>query len=299
MFPPNPLINLIILSCLARAQEHHPIELGDIVVEATHVHFIVRVSNPEDIKGFMERFKTESAHAINRLLGRGKRTVWCAGYDSPVLLTADDVVDKIAYIYENPSKDGLEDSIDKYPGVSGFHYRGQDSAEIEVPLLSRDDIKPLPAGPLEEEDYIRLAEEISRDKKKIALKLFPNAWMKCFGIKDQSEVISYNERISTEIRSRESRHRDLRAKERSRVIGRQGLVQTPIGGAFQPKRTGRRMWCICCDKDIRKEFISWIKGLVVRAREVLASWRSGALSVPYPVGLYPPTLPKTAELIFC
>ena len=46
--------------------------------------------------GFMERFKCETAHAVNRLLGRRQVTVWCKGYDSPVILTLDDLVEKLA-----------------------------------------------------------------------------------------------------------------------------------------------------------------------------------------------------------
>ena len=95
-------------------------DISHFLVEGTHMHLIAVVQNPDDIKGFMERFKTESAHCINRLLGRKKRTVWCEGYDSPLLLTADDVVNTITYIYTNPAKDNLETSIDNYPGLSSW-----------------------------------------------------------------------------------------------------------------------------------------------------------------------------------
>src|SRR5688572_30273179 len=84
---PNPLTEAIIKSCLARAQHLHPLRICHFIVEGTHIHLFVVIENPDDLCGFTERFKTESAHMINRLLGRKKRTLWCEGYDSPVVLT--------------------------------------------------------------------------------------------------------------------------------------------------------------------------------------------------------------------
>jgi hypothetical protein len=47
---------------------------------------------------------------INRLLGRGKRTLWCEGYDSPVVLTPVRALVAIAYLYANPAKDNLKEA---------------------------------------------------------------------------------------------------------------------------------------------------------------------------------------------
>jgi hypothetical protein len=40
------------------------------------------VINPDHVEAFFRHFKTESAHMINGLLGRNKRTLWCGGYES-------------------------------------------------------------------------------------------------------------------------------------------------------------------------------------------------------------------------
>ena len=99
IFPQNPLIKVLLLAALLRAQTLHP---GCIpchfLISTTHIHILVYVLNPDDVKGFMERFKTESSHYINRLLGRQKRTIWCASYDSPALLQESDARNWIAYI---------------------------------------------------------------------------------------------------------------------------------------------------------------------------------------------------------
>ena len=116
----NPLCQAIIKSCLARAQALCPVKICHIVTEATHVHLILVVDNPDDVYGFIRNFKVETAHMFNRLLGRDKRTVWCEGYDSPIVLTPVRALAAIAYMYSNPAKDNLERSIDEYPGFSSW-----------------------------------------------------------------------------------------------------------------------------------------------------------------------------------
>ncbi|MBX7143689.1 MAG: transposase [Oligoflexia bacterium] len=83
----NPLCEALIKSCLARAQFLYPVEICHFLVEATHIHMVLVVKNPDDVCRFVGYFKTESAHTLNGLLGREKRTVWCEGYDSPVILS--------------------------------------------------------------------------------------------------------------------------------------------------------------------------------------------------------------------
>ena len=116
----NPLCEGIIKSCLASALRMHPIKISHMIVNATHLHLVVVVINPDDVCDFIRYFKTESALRINAVLGRDKRTVWCEGYDSPIVLTPIRALMAISYLYANPAKDNLEESIDLYPGVSSW-----------------------------------------------------------------------------------------------------------------------------------------------------------------------------------
>ncbi|MEN9845574.1 MAG: hypothetical protein RIS36_721 [Pseudomonadota bacterium] len=62
---------------------------------------------------------------INGLLERDKRTLWCEGYDSPIVLTPLRALTIIAYMYANPAKDNLETTIDRYYLLSAvFPHRG-------------------------------------------------------------------------------------------------------------------------------------------------------------------------------
>src|SRR5215216_5194464 len=68
-FVPTAYLNEIVWSILARAQTLYPVKICHLFLMANHLHFILAVDNPEDIVRFMERFKTETAHMVNRLRG--------------------------------------------------------------------------------------------------------------------------------------------------------------------------------------------------------------------------------------
>ena len=296
MFPANPLIELILRCCLAKAQRLHKVETSHLVVEPTHIHFIARVSNPDDIKGFMERFKTESSHAINRLLGRRKRTIWCAGYDSPVLLTPEDVVNKIVYCYLNPSRDGLADSIDTYLGFSSWKAFLSGQTSFTAKDIARSDIEPL--GAMNLQAYLAAAEALAKDKPQILFTISPNAWMQCFNITTPEEIKYWNQKIIEAVRSAEKEYREQRAAQGRAVIAKEAQLNQRIGAPYTPERTGKRMYCISSDVPLRKQFIQMVKELVAQAADVLKEWRKGNF-VPYPPGLYPPSFPKLANILYC
>jgi len=116
----NSLCQAIVKSCLAAACERYPVRICHMLVEATHIHVVLVVINPDHVDAFFRHFKTESAKMINGLLGRSKRTLRCEGYDSPIVLTPIRALLAIAYLYANPAKDNLETSIDRYAGFSSW-----------------------------------------------------------------------------------------------------------------------------------------------------------------------------------
>ncbi len=86
-------------------------------------------------------------------------------------------------------------------------------------------------------------------------------------------------------------------KEGKSVIGSNRLLNQSLNTSYQPKRTGKRMACLCDDVQLRIDFIGFLKDLYAKARTVLERWKSGDYSLPYPLGLYPPSMPKLAEPI--
>lgn len=293
----NPLSLAIIKSCLAAAHKLYPVKICHLLVEATHIHLVVVVHNPEDVPAFLRHFKTESAHAINRLLGRNKRTVWCDGYDSPMVLTMTKTIAVIGYIYSNPAKDNLVGSVDEYPGFSTWQMFTKGRLTKCWKRIRRPQYRALTPDSHNLSGYTREAERLLSDSNEVEpFTLEPNAWLEAFGIIDPAQQEQINARVIKLIRYLEQRAERKRQRLHKRVIGRERLLRQELDTTYRPARKGRRMWCLSDDKSLRIAYIRSFKQLKQEARKVLALWRIGDTSAKYPPGLYPPSMPKLANV---
>ena len=292
MLPANDLVKFVIKSALLRALKHHPITISHFIVNGTHIHIVLRVYNPQDIPGFMERFKTESAHYLNNLIGRNQRTLWCKSYDSPQLLQAPDVIEKIAYLYTNPVKDGLIDSIEHYPGLSSWQNYKTKKSYIKAQLLKRDDV--FEAAQDQGDTYFRRKKELlskSAGKERV-IKIDTDDWMKAFPNLDKNET---NQQIQDLIKQKEEEIRNNFRKEKRTFMGLAKLINQGINLLYTSKRSGKKMWCISFNKDLRKSYIRKLKELARRATEVYLSWCQGDTTQRIPEGMFAPRMPVLAN----
>jgi hypothetical protein len=299
LFLCNPLCLALLQSCLSVAIANHPVELCHFIVEATHIHMVLVVKDPEDVAGFLRTFKCESAHMINGLLGRRKRTVWCEGYDSPIVLTPIRALVAISYLYSNPAKDNLTESIREYEGFSswGKFTSGEYSETYKRLRRPQFEFLPLwrqnPAGYKAEADKL-----LSESTEQYSLNLTPNAWLDAFGITDKDEQQKWNDRIHARVQALEDRAAKVRKRKGHRVIGPERLRRAMFELTRRPKgRSGKRMWCLSESRKVRQHYISFLKGLMFSAREVARRWKLGDFSVSYPPGLYAPCMPRLANVM--
>lgn len=293
----NPLCEMIIKSCLARAQFLYPVRICGFLIEASHIHLLLVVYNPDDVPAFIRHFKTETSHMLNRLLGRQNRTIWCEGYDSPIVLTFIRALLALVYIYINPAKDNLEESIDKYPGVSSWKMFRKHEHKKLWKRVKRPVFKPLPRDSQNLRGYAKEAERVlATSTSAHEFTLEPNAWLEAFGITSKEEQDKINQRIIDRVALVEERARQKRKREGKHIMGEKRLRNEAFNIAYQAsKRSGKKMWCLTEDRPLRIKFISFLKELFDRARAVRARWAVGDYSDPYPMGLYPPSQPKLTE----
>jgi REP element-mobilizing transposase RayT len=294
----NPLCLAIIRSCLAAAQKLYPVRVCHILVEATHVHLVLVVRNPDDVPGFVGHFKTESAHMLNKVLGRKKRTVWCEDYDSPKVLSLAKAMAIIPYLYSNPPKDNLVGSIEEYPGFSswGMYQSGEHVKKWK--RLRRYHFRALTPDSHNLRGYTKEAERLLGESSELeTFTLEPNAWLEAFGVTEPQEQERVNRRLVERVRTLEGRAQRKREREKKTVIGRERLISQKIDLTYRPSRKGKRTWCLAHKRSIRIGYIRMLKKLRQEARAVLALWRSGDTSVRYPPGLYPPSMPKLANVL--
>ena len=297
LLKPNPLIRLILESCLAKAQALHRVRICHFLFEETHVHMILVVDNPEDIPNFIGRFKTESAHAINRLLGRRKRTVWCEGYDSPILGSPVDVIKQLVYLYTNPSKDDLVDSIEEYPNLSTWeNYKTKEHKIASIPYKRRDIHKLSSLNPTDVEilNNVQRLEEEYPDR--IELELAPDAWMEIMEVPDRDRA-KINERIISIVHKTDTRFQKRREKEQKKAMGRERLLTSPFSLNYKSERKGKKSYCISSSISLRVHIIQTVKALINKGKEVLEKWRAGDHALRYPIGIYPPSMPRMGNLI--
>ena len=292
----NPLCEAVLKSCLARAQFMYPVKIVAFLIEGTHVHLLLVVDSPDDIPSFIRHFKTESAHALNRILGRAKRTIWCEGYDSPIVLTPLRTLLVLSYIYTNPTKDNLKSSIDNYPGVSSWRMFRKEELKKSWKRLKRPYYQPLSSDMHNLRGYTKEAERLlSLTQKTHTFVLSPDAWLDAFGIDEEGERRSLNQKLIDRVRTIEEREDRCRTEQGKRVVGAERLRHQVFDTTRISRKEGRKMWCLSEDRELRMQFITFLKNLITRARAVRERWRVGDYSLPYPLGLYPPSQPKLAE----
>jgi REP element-mobilizing transposase RayT len=292
----NPLCEAIIKSCLARAQYKHPIKISGFVVEGTHIHMLIVVDNPSDVPGFMRCFKVESAHMLNRILGRKKRTIWCESYDDPIVLTLPRAMLAMCYIYSNPSKDNLEESIDRYPGVTSWKMLLKGENRKSWPRLKRSFFRHIPQDARNFQGFKREALRVqAQSTNSHDFVLDPNAWLIAYGVSTTKEQDHINAKIIQRVRTLEMRYLEIRKRNNHRVLGAKKLMNQSFDLSYSSKRSGKRMWCLSENRKLRISFINYLKDLFERARVISAKWLLGDFSSPYPLGLYPPSMPKLGE----
>ena len=165
-----------------------------------------------------------------------------------------------------------------------------------VPWIHRTAIRPIQDFNSVEEGQEHYQNVLTSASSTNTFTLNPNGWMKLFGITEQKDIDDVNRRIVARVREVEEELSKTRGREGKTVLGAQKLKTQPINLHYTPKKFSPRMWCIRSDIAFRKTFIEFIKALISEAKEVTSRWRMGDFSLPFPLGLFPPRLPRLANI---
>jgi hypothetical protein len=127
---PSRRTNQIVEYCLALAAERTGIVLHAVCFMSNHWHGVL--TDPEArLPEFLEIFHKLVAKAQNASLGRWEN-FWSSDKTSVVLLVSDnDVLEKMAYTIANPTVAGLVKSPHQWPGV--ISNRFGEEREVEMP----------------------------------------------------------------------------------------------------------------------------------------------------------------------
>lgn len=293
---PLPFINMLMCSALARAQKLYPVKIICFVVQANHVHMLIRVCDPQIVSRFIGYFKAESASYLNRLLNRRQRTVWEERFDSPIVLDLDKALQIFAYCSLNPVKDGLVNSMSEYPGVASYSYLVERRNFIPSKSIPRGMVTALkdPHRPQQEDE--KLTEYFSSDSfEDICVVLSPDELRVAYSSSRGMPVEEFHATLIHTLQKYEAYYREERSN--GAPMGAKRLTSGSLLAPRNPPTKGRKMACLSTIKDLRQSFLSAFKRLKNLCREVFEQWRKGNTLVPYPPGMFAPHIPRRANFL--
>ena len=296
-FPCNDYMNLIIFGLLAKCLSRQGITLCHFVFVGNHPHLLLVPHCKSKLRHFHSQIKSSLTRVVKRVTGMETNEnlqLWDGRSTLMQILDIDKAIERIVYLYSNPAKANLVESIKEYPGVSSWdaYSEVKDTLDaqlvVECPYIPEKRISPLNNKTPEtyEEELQTLVQ------KKIPLVLKPNLWMKSFGIAADQDVANINQQILERLRGNEKTIRDERKLRDKKVISRRELInQAPTTSGWKPKTKERRIHFLSSCKEMRIEFIEYYESFCNKCRQVYEEWKKGTPPINWPSEAYLPQPP--------
>jgi REP element-mobilizing transposase RayT len=273
----------IFLSILARGQTLYPVRISNYCLMANHFHLLLIPIDPDNIPLFMKYIKQEMAHALNKLRGRKKRTVWCDGYDSPRIISYHKAIKYFSYINLQPVAAGICRDEKSYKGASAVLMQDQEKVERSFyrryrPKIEDEDteiIHTLIIEPLAWKEA--LAPELTTEKVLQDIALFTNEKRaSLIATKAKHGKGFYVEPIETD-----DNEDDREIKKNAWVDG------------YIPTSRGIRMRVIGDNNKARILYICYLLRQEALCKNLYKKWGDGPHSLDeWPPGFFMPSLPR-------
>lgn len=292
-FVPNKTVNAIIKSALSRSLRDNKITLCHFLWMGNHPHIIFIAHNPQDCVNFYQELQKKITDSFKRLLGKHRLSLWEGDSVLAEILDPHKMIEKIAYLYANPARASLTDSVTEYPGLSSWRYfsTGSDLSLTNIPWIRLPAIQELPSlhlSPSEDEQVCRQMTDNSTVFHDIPL--VPDAWMECFGIVKDSDKLCMNRKILEILYTMESGERSKRAAQGRSVIGARRLINASLMKSHEPKKSERRVYVHSSDRELRISYIQMIREFCRKCKECYELYKKGE-SVVWPPGAFRPSAP--------
>jgi hypothetical protein len=296
--PPTQLSNEIKRGILGRTQRDNKVDLCLFVDMNNHSHNLAVSTTKKNLsKFYMEKLK-KTTEAVKALLEIPYLSLWehRAGVTHIVDLPA--VMSRIVYIFANPSKAALCNSIEEYPGLTSWSafLTCEPSVDAEVIIDTRwypvSEIQPLPARSISPAQDTALYQALreSQEAKPHPLVLKPFKWLEPFGITEPEKIENIRQELIARVRELEKKYAQERAEARTTAVPRSVQVREPYMKPHTPKKKERKIHIICSDKKHRIELLQERKDILARCKECYRKAKEG-LRVDWPPGTFVPWFP--------
>ncbi len=302
-------MKLLLLGIMARAQRDQKVVLCHFIWMGNHAHILAIFKDSDQAKNFYAEIEKKITDSLKSLLGLPHLRLWERRPVVAPVLDLPAAIQQVAYLYANPSRADLVDSISEYPGSSSWDVfqTTTSSAEqntLEVSSTVRavwvpfSKIPPLPAHSLKKHADLDFAAQLASLGRPHNLEIHPNIWMECFGISHPTEIAKINEKILGRIKEMEEEHRNKRVANKRSVLGEKALRVQNILRQHIPtgRRMRRRVFVICSDKAQRIAFITKVQELCCIARNCYHDALKG-INRLWPPGMFRPPLRALASAL--
>ena len=279
------LINEGIWGILARAKHLYNISVCHFTFMSNHFHMIVVVRNPRHTSPFIGYIKQETSSMINRICGVRQNTVWTDGFDNPLILTPDKVIDRIKYLYKNPTNAHLVQSINDYPGVTSWNMFKNGINKTKHLWLKRREFYQIDnLHSLSESAQSKIIAKMTGDDLKYhTFVLEPDAWMDCFCEFTNIDRKAFNQNLIKEILAEERK-----IQHEHGVIGSSGLKTQPINKEHKSKKYSKKVFCMSSNIELRKKYIELFKHVAELAYNAYKLLKQGVCNIAFPPGTIMP-----------
>lgn len=289
------LINLLIQSVVARVQRDCKVELCHDIWNGSHPHIIVVAKDQAGVSAFAGQIEKRITDCMKRLLGLSSLLLWDGRARIIPLLDAETVSSRIAYLYANPAKDNIVDSIDLFPGVSSWRDYKAASQEVSsevtnvFPNIRLKDLPLLPSRRLthrQDTFYTNRITDNAETFHKLVRK--PNAWMPRFGVVSSEHVREINNRILEKIEILENTARETRRIEGKSLFSRSKLLSQPVLKEHTPPPKEGSVLSMASDKSTKIEYRKKFKAYDRECSDCYQRELLGDRSVKWPPGAFKP-----------
>jgi REP element-mobilizing transposase RayT len=284
----HPSAQTLIKGLLARAQELNPVTISHVIFMSNHFHMIVVVEKPEDICGFMEYVKGQSSRVLGTLFGLTGQC-WAERYDSPRILDSQKLMERLVYLYTNPQRANLVDTIDHYPNLSTWDLLKTGTLVSKAGVVKHS-IKCLSTLVANAKRYFAKYPRLPDFRPNVELVLDTAAAFRVLGIEDDEEVRECFSAVIAKVRAQEKELINHRKESGIAVIGKAALIDASPLKDHKPKKCQPRMLCLASCSKTRASFIQWYKSLDAACREVYELWCQG-IKAAFPTIGFPPRDP--------
>lgn len=298
------IIDEIIGASIARTQRDEKVILCHDIWNGSHAHLLVVALDSANLVHFYEEVQKKITDSLKKLLGLDYLNIWEGRPMVALIGDLNKAVVRISYFYANPAKDNLEDSIDRFPGMSSWRDFNYSLKELgaktskSYPWIRLPSIPKIPHAVISNSEDDRLVRHIrSRNKEKCKLIREPNAWMKSFGITNDAEASKHNLRIIERVRRLEQRARLRRMKLNKPLFGSARLRSQPILKPHRPKKRERKIFVMMSDKKKRIRHIRLNNQFCDECKWCYEQTLMGNYSVEWPAGAFRPRIPPNINLL--